>query len=90
MIYQQIGGLAGIALFLNGLWQFAPLEQALLTGAFVGLAVYVLFVLGELTIRRILAFTPQFAEGRLGTGQPSQAAGRPATEPKEKTPETAA
>jgi hypothetical protein len=56
-IYTQFSGLAGVLAFLNQLWSFAPLEQTILIGFGTGLVVYLLFILGDAAISRILVFS---------------------------------
>ena len=58
-IYTQFSGLAGLLALLNQLWSYAPLERTILVGFGTGLGVYLILMLGDLTINRILAHTPQ-------------------------------
>lgn len=57
-IYTQFSGLAGLLAFLNQIWSFAPLERAIIVGFCTGLGVYVLLLLGDIAINRILSFRP--------------------------------
>ncbi len=57
-IYTQFSGLAGLLAFLNQLWSYAPLDRSILIGFGTGLGVYLLLMLGDVTINRILAHTP--------------------------------
>ncbi|MEX2400089.1 MAG: hypothetical protein WD423_04905 [Rhodothermales bacterium] len=57
-LYTQFSGLAGLLAFLNQLWTYAPLERTILIGFGTGLGVYLLLILGDVTINRILAQTP--------------------------------
>lgn len=68
-IYTQFSGLAGLLAFLNQLWSYAPLERTILIGFGTGLGVYLLLMLGDVTINRILAHTPPaLAEEAAGAG----------------------
>ena len=58
-IYTQFSGLAGLLALLNQLWSFAPLERTILVGFGTGLGVYLILLLGDVIINRILAHTPQ-------------------------------
>lgn len=57
-LYTQFSGLAGLIAFLNQLWGYAPLERTILIGFGTGLGIYLLLILGDVTINRILAQTP--------------------------------
>lgn len=57
-LYTQFSGLAGLLAFLNQLWTYAPLERTILIGFGTGLGVYLLLILGDVAINRILAHTP--------------------------------
>lgn len=57
-IYAQFSGLAGLLAFLNQLWTYAPLDRTILVGFGAGLAVYLMLMMGDITINRILAHTP--------------------------------
>ena len=65
-IYTQFSGLAGLLALLNQLWSYAPLERTILVGFGTGLGVYLILILGDVTINRILAHTPQ-AVGKDGS-----------------------
>lgn len=69
-IYTQFSGLAGLLAFLNQLWSYAPLDRTILIGFGTGLGVYLLLMLGDVTINRILAHTPPaLAEEAAGSGE---------------------
>ena len=53
-LFSQFSGLIGILTFVNQMLSSAPVEKALLTGAGAGLAVYVVLLLGDVVIQRIL------------------------------------
>ncbi len=75
-IYTQFSGLAGLLAFLNQIWSYAPLERTIIVGFGTGLGVYLLLMLGDLAINRILAHTPpSLAEKAAGVGD-SNADGR--------------
>lgn len=57
-IYTQFSGLAGLLALLNQLWSYAPLERTILIGFGTGLGVYLVLLLGDFMINRILAHTP--------------------------------
>lgn len=57
-LYTQFSGLAGLIAFLNQLWAYAPLERTILVGFGTGLGIYLMLILGDVTINRILAQTP--------------------------------
>lgn len=57
-LYTQFSGLAGLLAFLNQLWSYAPLERTILIGFGTGLGVYLLLILGDVAINRILAQRP--------------------------------
>ena len=57
-IYTQFSGLAGLLALLNQLWSYAPLERTILIGFGTGLGVYLVLMLGDVIINRILAHTP--------------------------------
>ncbi len=62
-LYTQFSGLAGLIAFLNQLWSYAPLERTIMIGFATGLGVYLLLILGDVTVHRILTQTPPaFAE----------------------------
>ena len=68
-IYTQFSGLAGLLAFLNQIWSYAPLDRTILIGFGTGLGVYLLLMLGDVTINRILAHTPPvLAEEAAGAG----------------------
>ncbi|MBO6575786.1 MAG: hypothetical protein JJ896_12350 [Rhodothermales bacterium] len=53
-LFSQFSGLIGILTFINQMLGGAPVEKAVLTGAGSGLAVYVVLLLGDVVIQRIL------------------------------------
>lgn len=66
-LFAQFSGLAGLLAFLNQLWNYAPLERTLLLGFGTGLVVYLMLILGDATINRILEATPpQLADQAAG------------------------
>lgn len=72
-IYTQFSGLAGLLAFLNQLWSYAPLERTILIGFGTGLGVYLVLILGDLTIHRILESTPPpLADETAGAGSRAQ------------------
>jgi len=62
-IYTQFSGLAGLLAFLNQLWSYAPIERSIIIGFGTALTVYLILLIADLAIKRILAHTPtEFAE----------------------------
>ena len=53
-LFSQFSGLIGILTFVNQMLASTPVEKALLTGVGAGLAVYVVLLLGDVVIQRIL------------------------------------
>lgn len=53
-LFSQFSGLIGILTFVNQMLSSAPVEKAVLTGAGAGLAVYVVLLLGDVVIQRLL------------------------------------
>jgi hypothetical protein len=67
--YAQLSGLAGLAAFLNRLWSYAPLERSILVGMATGIGIYVLLLLGDVAVNRILMNAPSpVAEKTGGAG----------------------
>ena len=67
VIFSQFSGLIGLFVFLSHVWRYASLEQAVLTSAASAGAIYLLLLLGDVLVRRILAYqTPALANGRSG------------------------
>ncbi|GIV59803.1 hypothetical protein GQ464_003735 [Rhodocaloribacter litoris] len=79
-LYTQFSGLVGLLTFLNQLMQEAPLEKTVYVGLCAGLTVYVVLILGDVAIHRIL-------ESAAGLQQASQAAsGDAAGQPDDRAP----
>lgn len=77
-IYTQFSGLAGLLAFLNQLWNYAPIERTILIGFGTGLVIYLLLILGDATITRILEYTPtRLADETAGPARASGAASKP-------------
>lgn len=71
-IYTQFSGLAGLLAFLNQIWSYAPLERAIIVGFGTGLGVYLLLLLGDIAINKILAYRPpSLAEKSAGVSESS-------------------
>lgn len=76
-IYTQFSALVGLLAFLNQLWSYAPLDRAILIGFGTGLGIYLLMILGDLVVNRILAYSPPaMAEGRSAAGSNTEKSGR--------------
>lgn len=54
-VLMQLSGLAGILAFLAQMWAHAPLDQSLLTGTIVGGGVYMILLLVDMGVQRIIA-----------------------------------
>lgn len=57
-LFTQLSGMIGLLTFLNQLINEATLERALFLGLTTGVAVYVVLLVGDLAIHRILASAP--------------------------------
>lgn len=60
-LFAQLSGLLGVFVFLQGLWSYAPLDQSIFTAFASAFALYLVLTLGGVTISRILAQKPIFA-----------------------------
>ena len=58
VLFIQFGGLIGLLVFLSQLWTHEPLDETLFKSCVAGMVVYFALVLGEVTIRNILAQRP--------------------------------
>ncbi len=76
-IFIQFSGLIGLFVFLSEMWHYAPVEKTIVAGISTGLIAYLAFIVGELTIRRILEYTPP---GLAGEGAASKGTDAPAPE----------
>lgn len=77
-LYTQFSGLAGLLALLNQLWSYAPIERTILIGFGTGLGVYLILMLGDLTISRILAYTPPALAEKSAGGASDQGNSNPA------------
>lgn len=73
-LFTQISGLAGLLAFLNQLWNYAPLERTILLGFGTGVVVYLMLVVGDLAITRILEYSPPRLAEEAAGGAPEGAA----------------
>ncbi len=78
-LFSQFSGLIGLLAFVNQMLASAPVEKALLVGTVSGLAVYVVLLLGDVVIQRVLdqasnAVSPQQATPSV-PAEPPQAKG---------------
>lgn len=90
VLFIQFSGLIGLLIFLSQLWTHEPLDETLFKGCVAGMVVYFALILGEVTIRRILAQRPpsEAEEAYLFPHDPpdapaEEAPDRKAPEPKE-------
>jgi|GEM_PF-3252293 len=54
-LFTQFSGLVGILTFLNQLMRNTPLDKTIFLGLTTGMTVYLVLILGDLAIHRILA-----------------------------------
>lgn len=54
----QLSGLSGILMFLVKMFNYASLEESLFTGAVVGVGTYLILLLVDISIQRILTAQP--------------------------------
>lgn len=80
-LFTQLSGLTGLFALLNQLLTHAPIGRAVFIGVTTGLSVYLLLLVGDLSIQRILAMAPD---------EPADAAHDDAEAASERTAETAA
>lgn len=57
-LFANISGLTGLLVLLNHMWSYASLERTLLSAFGTGVAVYLVLILGYVSVRRILAHMP--------------------------------
>lgn len=57
-LFANISGLTGLLVLLNHMWSYASLERTLLSAFGTGVAVYLVLILGYVSVRRILAHAP--------------------------------
>ena len=58
VLFIQFSGLIGLLIFLSQLWTHEPLDETLFKACVAAMVVYFALVLGEVTIRNILAQRP--------------------------------
>lgn len=58
VLFTQISGLTGLFVFLNQMWRYAPLDKSMFVAIATGLGVYVVLMLGDLSVRLILHHYP--------------------------------
>ncbi|HEX7069261.1 MAG TPA: hypothetical protein VF190_00580 [Rhodothermales bacterium] len=58
VLFTQIAALTGIFVFINQMWTYASVEKSVFLALVSGLAVYLVLVLGDFSIRAILDFKP--------------------------------
>ena len=56
VLFTQIAGLTGLFVFLSQMWTYASVEKSVFVAIASGLAVYLVLVVGDFTIRTILDF----------------------------------
>ena len=80
--FTQISGLIGLLAGMNLLLRHAPIEKALYIGVSTGFAVYLLLLIGDMAVQRILEMTPD-ADPAGATDEPNEAQGSRAPKQKE-------
>ncbi len=86
-LFTQFSGLVGILTFLNQLMGQAPVDKSIFLGLTTGMTVYLVLLLGDLAIHRILANAAAFPmqgnpekpgrDARVGTAAASRSVGKP-------------
>ncbi len=69
-LFTQFSGLVGLLVFLHQMWDYAPVERAVVTAAASGMAVYVVLLLGHAAIRQIVAYRPPSLAEETAGGTP--------------------
>jgi len=80
-LFTQFSGLIGVLTFLNHLMSETPLDKTIIMGLGAGLSVYLVLLLGDLAIHRILEHTAALQL----TEKPAEA-GTPASTKQESAP----
>ncbi len=68
VLFTQIAALTGLFVFINQMWTYSSIEKSVFLAFISGLAVYLVLVVGDFSIRAILDFKPPKA------AEPDQAA----------------
>ncbi len=58
VLFTQIAALTGLFVFINQMWTYASIEKSVFLAFISGLAVYLVLVVGDFSIRAILDFKP--------------------------------
>lgn len=82
-IFTQFSGLVGLLVFLHQLWDYAPVERAVVLAAGSGMAVYLVLLIGHAAIRHIVEYRPpQLAEETAGgSGSEDASSARSSSKP---------
>lgn len=72
-LFSQFSALVGILTFVNQMLAAAQIEKALLTGVCSGLAVYVVLLLGDVAIQRVVEHAATAQETAQAAAQAPQA-----------------
>ena len=62
-LYLNISILIALAYFLRLMWNDAPLEKSIFTGASIGMALYLVMIVGDALIQLILLKTNNSSKG---------------------------
>jgi hypothetical protein len=64
VIFSQFSGLVGLMMFLVQLWRGASLDKAIFAAAGAAIAIYLILLVGDILIRRIITYpAPALANG---------------------------
>ena len=58
VLFTQIAALTGLFVFINQMWTYSSIEKSVFLALISGLAVYLVLVVGDFSIRAILEFKP--------------------------------
>ena len=58
VLFTQIAALTGLFVFINQMWTYASVEKSVFLALVSGLAVYLVLVVGDFSIRAIIDFKP--------------------------------
>lgn len=53
-LYIHLSGIVGLFAFVNQLVRYAPLDRTIVVGVASGVAIYVVLMMGEMIVRRII------------------------------------
>ena len=74
VLFTQIAALTGLFVFINQMWTYASIEKSIFLALISGVAVYLVLVVGDFSIRAILDFKPPQAAEPEKPRKPRQSA----------------